>query len=91
MTSFVEFSAPTLAILISFFTILLYNLGGIGEIYKFSPEYGMGVWEINCLFLVIIPALIMPFLYHQSYKGMGEKLTTILRMVSSNGLHTGNA
>ena len=76
--------------MVAIFTILLYNLGGIGEIYKVSPAYGMGVWEINCLFLVSIPPLIVPFVYYQSYKGVGDKLTSILRMCSSNGLHTGN-
>ena len=60
-------------------------------LYKLAPEYGVGVWEINCILLITIPALIDPFVYHQSYKGMGDELTSFLRMASKNGLHTGNA
>ena len=45
---------------------------------------------MNCLFIIITPTLIVPFVYYQAYKGVGEKLTSILRMLSSNGLQTGN-
>ena len=72
-------------------SIVMYNLGRIGEIYTFSPEYGITIWEINCLFLVTLLPLIVPFVYYQSYKGVGEMMTSILRMITNNGLHTGNA
>ena len=58
-------------------------------IYDYYGHYGMTAWDACNLFILIVPAALVPVAYFASYRGAGTKLTDFSTQVTNCGLGSG--
>ena len=60
-----------------------------GTIFEYSGQYGMTAWDVSNLFILIVPATLVPIAYYASYEGAGSKLADFSNQCTKCGLGRG--
>ena len=57
-------------------TGMIYGFGmDLGSIYDLGPKYGLTAWDINSMFIMLAPSLVLPLAFYHSFGGVGKNLT----------------
>ncbi len=58
---------------------------GMSDIMALAPKYGIGTWDMNSIFILMVPAYMSPILFFRAYRGLGEWLTAFTEMFGQLG------
>ena len=62
-----------------------------GTIYEYSVHYGMTAWDVSNLFVLVVPATLVPVAYYASYEEVGSKVTHFANQITHCALGSGES
>ena len=60
-----------------FFGVQIYDGIDFRQMFTLASKYGLGKWDMNAVFIILLPATYAPAAYYRGYGGAASKLARL--------------